>query len=313
MLFGPPLQAAMHAADITGVNQMKTSHCLRILLLSLVVSVQAGEEVKSQEERKPVASTLKKARRGFGGFERYDFKLDGHRCILVKPGKAARGKPWIWRARFFGHQPQADIALLKKGFHIAYIEVGGLFGNPAAVERWNLFYGYLTREHGLSSKVALEGMSRGGLIIYNWARANPEKVSCIYGDAPVCDFRSWPGDLYRRKENNGKPLRKAQRGAWAACLKAYGLSEEQAKAYKGNPVDNLEPLAKAGIPLLHVCGGADKVVPVAENTAVLEKRYKALGGAIKVILKKGVGHHPHSLKDPGPIVSFVLEHSAGEK
>ena len=256
----------------------------------------------------PVASAIKKARRSFGGFEKYEFKLDGHRCILVKPGTAARGKPWIWRARFFGHQPQADLALLKKGFHLAYIEVGGLFGNPAAVERWNLFYGYLTREHGLSGKVALEGMSRGGLIIYNWARDNPEKVSCIYGDAPVCDFRSWPGDLYRKSENRKKP-----RGAWAACLKAYGLSEEQAKIYKGNPVDNLAPLAKAGIPLLHVCGGADKVVPVAENTAVLEKRYRELGGAIKVILKKGVGHHPHSLKDPEPIVSFVLKHSAVEK
>lgn len=287
---------------------MKTTHCLCVLLLCLVVSLQAEEEAKSRADRKPVASELKKARGSFGGFGQYEFKLDGHRCIIVKPANAARGKPWIWRARFFGHQPQADIALLKKGFHIAYIEVGGLFGNPAAVERWNLFYGYLTREHGLSSKVALEGMSRGGLIIYNWAGANPEKVSCIYGDAPVCDFRSWPGDLYRRRENREKP-----RGAWAACLKAYGLSEEQAKTYKGNPVDNLEPLAKAGIPLLHVCGGADKVVPVAENTAVLEKRYKALGGSIKVILKKGVGHHPHSLKDPEPIVSFVLKHNAAGK
>ena len=292
---------------------MKTTHCLCVLLLCLVVSLQAEEEAKSRADRKPVASELKKTRRSFGGFEQYEFKLDGHRCIIVKPASAARGKPWVWRARFFGHQPQADIALLKKGFHIAYIEVGGLFGNPAAVERWNLFYGYLTREHGLSSKVALEGMSRGGLIIYNWAGANPEKVSCIYGDAPVCDFRSWPGDLYRRKENKGKPLRRAQRGAWGACLKAYGLSEEQAETYKGNPVDNLEALAKAGIPLLHVCGGADKVVPVAENTAVLEKRYKALGGSIKVILKKGVGHHPHSLKDPEPIVSFVLKHSASGK
>ena len=292
---------------------MKTTHCLCVLLLCLVVSLQAEEEAKSRADRKPVASELKKARGSFGGFGQYEFKLDGHRCIIVKPTTTARGKPWIWRARFFGHQPQADIALLKKGFHIAYIEVGGLFGNPAAVERWKLFYGYLTREHGLSSKVALEGMSRGGLIIYNWAGANPEKVSCIYGDAPVCDFRSWPGDLYRRKENKGQPLRRAQRGAWAACLKAYGLSEEQAKTYKGNPVDNLDPLAKAGIPLLHVCGGADQVVPVAENTAVLEKRYKALGGSIKVILKKGVGHHPHSLKDPEPIVSFVLKHNAAGK
>jgi len=41
-------------------------------------------------------------------------------------------------------------------------------------------------------------------------------------------------------------------------------------------------------------------VPVAENTAVLAERYRALGGRIEVILKPGVGHHPHSLEDPAP-------------
>ena len=278
---------------------MRTTISLAAILFCLLSTLQAVEE----PDKTPRATELKKAKGEFGGFGRYEFKLDGHRCILVKPEAPAEGKPWIWRARFFGHEPQADIALLKKGIHVAYIEVGGLFGNPAAVERWNLFYNYLTKEHGFSRKVALEGMSRGGLIIYNWARANPEKVSCIYGDAPVCDFRSWPGDLYRQGEKREKP-----RGAWAACLRAYGLSEEQARSYKGNPVDNLEPLAKAGIPILHVCGGADKVVPVSENSAVIEKRYKALGGNIRVIIKDGVGHHPHSLKNPKPIVDFVLAH-----
>ena len=65
------------------------------------------------------------------------------------------------------------------------------------------------------------------------------------------------------------------------------------------------------MPLLHVCGAADTVVPVSVNTAVVEKRYKALGGSIKVILKDGVGHHPHSLKDPKPIVDFILKHTKG--
>ena len=66
------------------------------------------------------------------------------------------------------------------------------------------------------------------------------------------------------------------------------------------------------IPLLHVVGDADKVVPVSENTAIVEKRYKALGGQIQVIHKKGVGHHPHSLKDPKPIVDFILKHAQKE-
>ncbi|MCH2365774.1 MAG: hypothetical protein MK554_00950 [Planctomycetes bacterium] len=50
------------------------------------------------------------------------------------------------------------------------------------------------------------------------------------------------------------------------------------------------------------------MVPVSENSAVIEKRYKALGGNIRVIIKAGVGHHPHSLKNPKPIVDFVLAH-----
>ncbi len=79
-------------------------------------------------------------------------------------------------------------------------------------------------------------------------------------------------------------------------MPAYGLTARQAKGYNGNSIDNLKLLAAAGIPLLHVVGDADKVVPVAENTAVVEKRYKELGGLIKVIHKKGVGHHPHSPK-----------------
>jgi hypothetical protein len=50
-------------------------------------------------------------------------------------------------------------------------------------------------------------------------------------------------------------------------------------------------------------------VPVSENTAILEARYKKLGGSIQVIYKPGIGHHPHSLKDPKPIVDFILKHA----
>jgi pimeloyl-ACP methyl ester carboxylesterase len=80
-------------------------------------------------------------------------------------------------------------------------------------------------------------------------------------------------------------------------------------AYKGNPIDRLAPLAKAGIPILHVVGDADKVVPITENSDIIEQRYKALGGKIHVIHKPGVGHHPHSLKDPEPIVEFFLAYA----
>lgn len=233
----------------------------------------------------------------FHSFPRYDFEHGGRTCIVVTPRVAAEGTPWIWRARFFGHQPQADIALLNQGYHVAYTDVGNLFGAPEAVEIWNGFYEYLTKNHGFHARPALEGMSRGGLIIFNWAKVNPGKVSCIYGDAPVCDFKSWPG---------GKGTGKGGGGAWQSCLTAYGFTEAEALVAKVNPIDGLQALAAARVPILNVVGDADVVVPVAENTAILEKRYAGLKGPIEVIHKPGIGHHPHSLKDPKPIVDFVL-------
>ena len=68
-------------------------------------------------------------------------------------------------------------------------------------------------------------------------------------------------------------------------------------------------LAAAKVPLLHVCGDADEVVPFEENSALLATRYRELGGPITVIAKPGVKHHPHSLQDPEVIVSFILKHT----
>ena len=127
------------------------------------------------------------------GFDRYDFVVDGRNTLVVMPKQAAAGKPWIWRAEFFDHRPETDVALVSKGFHLVYMDVGNTFGCPDAMAHWAVLYKLLTEEYGLSKKPALEGLSRGGLYVYNWATANPDKVSCIYGDNPVCDFKSWPG------------------------------------------------------------------------------------------------------------------------
>ena len=236
-------------------------------------------------------------------YDRYDFTYDSRNCIVVIPRNPARHRPWIWRARFFGHEPQTDLALLEQGFHLVYMDVAGLFGSTSAVRHWDAFYDYLTGHHGFNRRPALEGMSRGGLIVYNWACANPEKVACIYVDNPVCDFKSWPAGLGKGKRHLP---------SWEACLKAYGLTAEQALEYKRNPIDNLEPLARSVVPVLHVCGTSDTVVPMEENSDVMEKRYRKLGGKITVIRKPGLDHHPHSLEDPKPIVDFILMHTTAD-
>ncbi len=73
---------------------------------------------------------------------------------------------------------------------------------------------------------------------------------------------------------------------------------------KTPPIDNLGPLAKAGVPILHVCGGLD---PWLEGqTRVAEARYKELGGWMRVIVIEGVGHHLGGLRDSRPIVDFIV-------
>ena len=236
----------------------------------------------------------------FGGFVRHDFEHEGLKCRVVVPKKAAEGKPWIWRARFFGHRKEVDLGLLEKGFHVAFVDVANLYGSSEALKRWDAFYQYFTGTHGFHKKPALEGMSRGGLIIFNWASENADKVSSIYADAAVCDFKSWPG---------GKMKGKGSQRDWQRLLGVYGLTEEEAMAYRKNPIDRLEPLAKAKIPVICVVGDADVVVPVAENTAIVEERYKALGGPIEVIHKPGIGHK-HGLDDATPVIDFILKHSS---
>jgi pimeloyl-ACP methyl ester carboxylesterase/lysophospholipase L1-like esterase len=233
----------------------------------------------------------------WSGYQRLDFTVDGRAALVVRPKAAAPGSPWIWRTEFFGHEPQADIALLGKGFHVAYVDVQNMYGAPVAMEHMDQFYAQVNRAFKLSPKPVLEGLSRGGLFAFNWAALHPDRVAGLYVDAPVCDFKSWPG---------GKGVGPGSPGDWQALLKVYGFTEAQALAYDKNPVDNLAPLAKAHIPILAVIGDADEVVPVSENIILVETRYQALGGKIQVIRKPGGKHHPHSLVDPAPIVDFAV-------
>jgi pimeloyl-ACP methyl ester carboxylesterase len=140
------------------------------------------------------------------GFERYDFVMDEQtlvitpfkapeeekfgvkdpargqrRCIVVVPRQPAVGGPWSWRGCYWDHQPQAEVELLRRGFHIAYISANQTL-RPG--KEWDAWYEFLTDKHGLSKKPAFIGMSRGGEYAYTWATSHPDNVSCIYADNP---------------------------------------------------------------------------------------------------------------------------------
>jgi pimeloyl-ACP methyl ester carboxylesterase len=142
------------------------------------------------------------------GFDRYDFVINEttlqiksikatpeegngvkapekgtRRCIVVAPKQAAAGKPWSWRGCYWDHAPQAEIELLKRGFHIAYITT-----DPD--KTWDVWYDFLIQEYGLSPKPAFIGMSRGGANSYTWGTTHPDKVSAICADNPGLSQKS---------------------------------------------------------------------------------------------------------------------------
>jgi pimeloyl-ACP methyl ester carboxylesterase len=467
------------------------------------------------------------------GFDRYDFIMDDatgvitpmtapasevtsfgidvsikggkRRCVVIVPKKAAPGNPWSWRACYWNHQPQTEVELLRRGFHVAFVAPApGGQGNA-----WDLWYKFLTENHGLAKKTVFIGMSKGGVNEFNWSVVNPDKVACIYADNPCLfdeDFaklpelakhdipllhvvgtedwilrytmtveqiyHQWGGSItvitkegvahhphsledptpiadwieqhlrpvepnrpafvdstytkthyyslensyiYLKKEDTyamvrgpgfvpsydryslkgasipptyfraddmsivvpqqparGKPwvfyaspLEPDSAVALALLAKGYylvlppisgpgavqkewdavynrmvdngfakkvvmeGTGARAGDSYawaianpdkvsviyarnpllrspmsKTPPIDNLAPLAKASVPILHDCGSLDPWL--TDQTRVVEKRYKELGGKITVLVTEGEGHFPLSRKDPKPVVDFIL-------
>jgi pimeloyl-ACP methyl ester carboxylesterase len=216
------------------------------------------------------------------GFDRFDYLLDEgsleikpfqrpedeklgvkdppagkRRCVVVVPKKPAQGNPWSWQGCYWNHEPQAEVELLRRGYHVVYISANASLKPDKTWEAW---HEYLTQQHGLSPKPAFVGMSRGGEYAYIWSTLHPDKVSCIYAD------------------NTG--------------INAEVLAR-------------LGDLAKADVPILHVNGSIDPLLGRCSNT--VENIYRQLGGRISVIVKEGMGHHPHSLRDPKIIADFISQ------
>ncbi len=138
-------------------------------------------------------------------------------------------------------------------------------GSGMSRKQWDDAYKLLV-DHGFSKTPVLKGTGAMAGEAYAWAVANPSKVSCIYARNPL--------------------------------LKSLMAGKEQ-------PIDNLAPLAKAGVPVLHDCGDLDPWLD--SQTRVVEKRYKELGGKLTVIVRSGEGHFPLSPKDPKSVVDFIIK------
>ena len=181
---------------------------------------------------------------------------------------------------------------LKAGIAIAGVDVGESYGSPKGRAVYSSLHEHLVSKRGLTKQACLLARSRGGLMLYCWAVENPDKVKCITGIYPVCNISSYPG--FKR-----------------ACG-AYGLTAEELKAQlsEHNPIDRLAPLAKAKVPIFHIHGDNDSVVPLDKNSAIIKERYDKLGGPMTLEVVKGQGHNMWSgWFQSQSLVDFVIKHA----
>ncbi len=207
------------------------------------------------------------------------FDVDGHVAFLIMPAKTSSGArtPWVWYAPTLPNLPGKEERwmfekFLAEDIAIAGVDVGESYGSPKGRAVYSALYKELVEKRGLSQRPCLLARSRGGLMLYNWAAEHPSSVACIAGLLPVSNLSSYPG------------LERASG--------AYGMTGEElaANLAKHNPIDRLAPLAEAGVPIFHIHGDSDDLVPLEQNSGELARRYKKLGGKMTLVVVKGQGH-----------------------
>jgi len=206
-------------------------------------------------------------------------QVQGRPAFVIEPVAAAAGpRSWVWYAPTLGsglpgkQETWMFQRLLAAGVAIAGVDVGESYGSPAGREIFQDLYTQLTKERGFSPRPVLLARSRGGLMHYGWAADHPHCVAGIAGIYPVGNLASYPG---------------LDRAAPAYGLTSTELSQQLATF---NPIDRLAGLAAAGVPLLHLHGDHDKVVPLEENSGLLDTRYREAGGTMELIVVPGGGH-----------------------
>lgn len=239
------------------------------------------------------------------GYRCDNLRFEDREAVIVYPEEGTANGYLAVKALYWGAFSEAlELPLLENGFHLCYIKKDTRFGTDVDLDRQARFLRYVQAKLGLKSKCVLVGMSCGGMISIKMAARYPELVQCMYLDAPVINYMSWPCAF-----GIGVGTEKAPPECYSEIFKALGMSSlAQIMACRDMPLDKIPALVANKIPVVLVSGDSDTKVPYCENGAFLQKAYKDAGVDIEVYIKPCADHHPHGLTDPKPLLDFVSRH-----
>jgi len=233
----------------------------------------------------------------FYGFEQLNFKFEGREAIVVKPKENVEGNKWLFKTEYFGAFPAFEIEMLKRGYHIAYIQNETRWCKPSDIDVKEKFCSFLEKEFSLNQKCMCVGMSCGGMHGIYFGAKYPNRVAALYLDAPVVNLLSCPCAIGVATDES----------MYEEFKNATGMTKSDLINYRNHPVDHIPTLLKNNIPIILVCGDSDNVVPYIENGKAVADYYETNGGRLVKFIKPGCNHHPHGLEDNAPIIEFALE------
>lgn len=233
------------------------------------------------------------------GYKKEEFVFNGKRAVVVFPKKADSNMNWALKTEYWGAFPETEISLLERGFHIAYLQNISRFATREDCDNKEGFADALQHRFGLRDKCVLIGFSCGGAHAFNFAGHYPKRISCIFVDAPVLNFCSYPGSFESAE----------CRSVWENEFKAAypGISRADLLGSDIHPICKTHTVVEHGIPIILVYGTEDRTVVYSENGMLLEdmcKDYDRL-----TVLKRSLqGHHPHGFPtEPEKVADIILK------
>lgn len=238
----------------------------------------------------------------WNGFEGEQFEFEGREAAIIFPKEKEKNGNWTLKTEYRNAFPGVETELLNKGFHACYVKNFSRVAPKIDCDVKARFVKYISETYGLRDKCVPVGMSCGGAHAVRFAGFYPELVACMYIDAPVLNFASWPGiDPDKNKT------------VWdLEFLKAYpDMKRYKLAGFSEHPINMADTLVKNKIRIVMVYGEEDRTVEWCENGKLLEEAYEGTD-LMTVIRLYGRGHHPHGMvlgngvNDNSAIVDNIL-------
>ncbi len=224
-----------------------------------------------------------------------EFKFEGRVCWVAIPENPSG--EWAFKTEYWTAFPDVERTLVEKhGFYAFAIRHTTRFSPESDLECEGRFLDFLTEKYSLKKKGTLVGMSMGGSRAVKFAGRYPDRVKCMYIDAPVLNYMSYPA-----------------RTGWPGCEGELKFAFPDLKRYQllnsnVHPLCYIDTLIENKIPILMLYGTADDLVPYSENGALMEEAYRDYPELLTVMPVGLRGHHPHGfIQDNTPVLEFILK------